>query len=249
MIEHQNTVIVIPTRMASSGLPGKPMVDVGGKPLIVHAWAQAREAKLGHVLVAAVELEIANAIKKQGGDAIVTAPQLKSQLDRAASALELKDPAKLYQNVVILAGDMPFLDANAIRRCLAGLTNEQVDAAILAAPLASEDDLTDGTIKIIAPLGPSREVAYVRDVKRNVPPDQAALAWQFVGVTAYRRATLEKLAASMPSQNEFARQLELMRALDLGHKVAAVLIDEAPLRVASRTALERARNLMKVNRE
>ncbi len=246
MIENQNTVIVIPARMASHGLPGKPMVDVQGKPLIVHAWAQAREAKLGNVLVAAPEFEISVAIRNAGGDAIVTPPQLKTHLDRTAAALDLKDPARVYQNVIILAGDMPFVDANAIRRCLAGLTNEQVDMVTLAAPLSGPEALDDSSIvKIVAPLSDTREVAYVRDFRRVADAETAAMTWQFVGITAYRRPALEKLANSVPSQNEFARQLEQMRALDLGHKVAAVYIDEIPLRVASREALERARNLMK----
>jgi 3-deoxy-manno-octulosonate cytidylyltransferase (CMP-KDO synthetase) len=246
MIENQNTVIVIPARMASRRLPGKPVLDLGGKPLIVHAWTQAREAKLGAVLVAAAENEIAMAIRAAGGDAIVTPPQLKTHLDRTAAALELRDQARQYQNVIILAGDMPFIDANTIRRCLAGLINDQVDVVALAAPLTDASQLEDQDItKIIAPLSESREVAYVRDFRRVVEAGNAASAWAYVGVTAYRRTALEKLAATMPSQNEFARTLEQMRALDLGHKVAAVRIDEAPLRIDSRATLERARKMAK----
>ncbi len=222
------------------------MLDLGGKPLVIHAWTQAREAKLGSVLVAAAENEIATAIRAAGGDAIVTPPQLKTHLDRTAAALDLRDQLKQFQNVVIMAGDMPFIDANAIRRCLAGLTNDQVDVATLAAPLTDQSQLEDQDVtKIIAPLSDAREVAYARDFRRIVGADSAAMAWALVGITAYRRAALEKLAATMPSQNEFARTLEHMRALDLGHKVAAVRIDEAPLRIDSHAALERARKMAK----
>ncbi len=246
MIENQNTVIVIPARMASRRLPGKPMLDLGGKPLIVHAWNRARESKLGSVLVVAAENEIATAIRLQGGDAIVAPPQLKTHLDRTASALELRDQARHFQNVVILSGDMPFIDANAIRRCLAGLTNEQVDAVALAAPIVDSSQLEDQELtKIIAPLSATREVAYARDFRRLVDAESAATAWLFTGIIAYRRTTLDKLAATMPSQNEFARSIEQMRALDLGHKVAAVRIDEAPLRIDSRDDLERARKMAK----
>ncbi len=246
MIENQNTVIVIPARMASRRLPGKPMLDLGGKPLIAHAWGRARESKLGSVLVVAAENEIATAIRTAGGDAIVAPAHLKTHLDRTAAALDLRDQARHFQNVVIMSGDMPFIDANAIRRCLAGLTNEQVDVVALAAPILDPTQLEDQDLtKIIAPLSTAREVAYARDFRRLVDAESAASAWLFTGIIAYRRTALDKLAATMPSQNEFARSIEQMRALDLGHKVAAVRIDEAPLRIDSRDDLERARKLAK----
>ena len=90
MIDHQNTIIVIPARMAAIRLPGKPLADIHGVPMIVHVWRRAVEAKLGHVLVAAGDNAIAAAIRNAGGDAIVTPPNLPSGSDRVAAALALR---------------------------------------------------------------------------------------------------------------------------------------------------------------
>src|SRR3990170_4063782 len=100
MIENHNTIVVIPTRMASTRLPGKPLADIHGLPMIVHVWKRAVEAKVGPVLVAAAENEIAEVVRAHGGDAIVTDPALPSGSDRIAAALRLRDPGGRYDFVV-----------------------------------------------------------------------------------------------------------------------------------------------------
>src|SRR5258707_15462522 len=100
MIEQQNTIIVIPARMASTRLPGKPLADICGLPMIVQVWKRAVEANVGQVLVAAAENEIAQAVKAHGGDAIVTEPGLPSGSDRIHQALQLRDPAGRRQYVI-----------------------------------------------------------------------------------------------------------------------------------------------------
>src|SRR4051812_7650655 len=104
MIENQNTIVVIPARMASTRLPGKPLADIQGLPMIVHCWKRAVEANVGQVLVAAAELEIADAIRAHGGDAIMTNPALPSGSDRVAEALSLRDPQGVFRFVVNLQG-------------------------------------------------------------------------------------------------------------------------------------------------
>ena len=124
MIEFNNTIVVIPARMASVRLPGKPLADIHGIPMIVHVWKRAVEANVGKVLVAAAENEIADAIRSHGGDALATDPALRSGSDRVAAALKLRDPQGKFTAVVNLQGDLPTIDPLAIQRCLAGLTNE-----------------------------------------------------------------------------------------------------------------------------
>ena len=141
MIEHTNTIVVIPARMASVRLPGKPLADINGEPMIVHVWKRAQEAKVGQVLVAAAESEIVSAIRARGGDAIVTDPKAPSGSDRIAEALRLRDPERRWQYVVNLQGDLPTIDSLAIRRCLAGLMNEAVDISTIAARIEAEADV------------------------------------------------------------------------------------------------------------
>jgi 3-deoxy-manno-octulosonate cytidylyltransferase (CMP-KDO synthetase) len=246
MIDHQNTIIVIPARMAATRLPGKPLADINGVPMIVHVWRRAMEAKLGHVLVAAGESEIAAAIRDAGGDAIVTEAHLKSGSDRVAAALALRDPDQQFSHVVNLQGDLPTIDPLSVRRCLAGLTNEPVDISTIATEIHSDEDRNNPHIvKAIAPLGPDREVAFARDFVRVLGADHLAPHWHHIGIYAYKRASLEAFVRLPQSLREKDRSLEQLRALDNGMKIAVVQVDTAPLGVDTPQDLETARRLLK----
>ena len=246
MIDHQNTIIVIPARMAATRLPGKPLADINGTPMIVHVWRRAVEAKLGHVLVAAGESEIAAVIRDAGGDAIVTQSGLKSGSDRVAAALALRDPDRIFSNVVNLQGDLPTIDALSVRRCLAGLTNNTVDISTVATEILSDEDRNNPNIvKAIAHLGPEREVAFARDFVRVLTDDHPAPHWHHIGIYAYKRASLEAFVRLPQSAREKERSLEQMRALDNGMKIAVVQVDSNPLGVDTPQDLETARRLLK----
>ncbi len=242
MIEQQNTIIVIPARLAAKRLPGKPLADIWGEPMIVHVWRRAVEAKIGHVLVAAGDLPIAEAIKRAGGDAIMTEANLPSGSDRVAAALALRDPLGRYTHVINLQGDLPTIDPLSVQRCLAGLTNEQVDIATIAALISDEADVANPNIvKAIAPLGPQREVAFARDFLRLLPPGHEGPHWHHIGIYAYKREALEKFVSLPPSAREKERSLEQMRALDNGMHIAVVRVDAVPLGVDTPVELEAAR--------
>jgi 3-deoxy-manno-octulosonate cytidylyltransferase (CMP-KDO synthetase) len=246
MIENHNTIVVIPARMASTRLPGKPMADIHGQPMIVHVWKRAIEANVGQVLVAASEIEIVNAIKDRGGDAIVTDPRLPSGSDRIAQALELRDPGRRWQYVVNLQGDLPTIDALAVRRCLAGLLNESVDVSTIAALIDNEADvLNPNIVKAIVPLSDEREVAFARDFVRKLGPLHKPPYWHHIGIYAYKRASLERFVALPVSENEASRKLEQMRALDNGMKIAVVRVDSVPLGVDTAAELDQARQILK----
>jgi 3-deoxy-manno-octulosonate cytidylyltransferase (CMP-KDO synthetase) len=248
MIEHHNTIIVIPARMASSRLPGKPMADIAGKPMIVHVWQRAIDADVGHVLVATAEGSIADAIRKAGGDAIVTEANLPSGSDRVQAALRLRDPQNKFRHVINLQGDLPTIDPLAIKRCLAGLMNESVDIATVAAKITNQEDVHNPHIvKAIAPLSDDREVAYARDFLRVVDSSISAPYWHHIGIYAYRREALERFVSLPVSALERERSLEQMRALDNGMRIAVVSVDSVPLGVDTAADLERARNLLKAS--
>jgi 3-deoxy-manno-octulosonate cytidylyltransferase (CMP-KDO synthetase) len=246
MIENHNTIVVIPARMASTRLPGKPLADIHGLPMIVHVWKRAVEAKVGQVLVAAAENEIAEVVKAHGGDAIVTDPNLPSGSDRIAAALRMRDPRGKYEFVLNLQGDLPVIDPLAIQRCLAGLTNEGVDISTIAAAIADPADVANPNIvKAIAPLNGEREVAFARDFVRQVGPGHQPPYWHHIGLYAYRREALERFVALPVSPREEERRLEQMRALDNGMKIAVVRVDTVPLGVDTAAELEIARQLLR----
>jgi 3-deoxy-manno-octulosonate cytidylyltransferase (CMP-KDO synthetase) len=246
MIELANTIVVIPARLASTRLPGKPLADIHGQPMIVHVWRRALAANVGQVLVAAAENDIAEAVRRQGGDAMATDPNLPSGSDRIAQALALRDPARKFQYVVNVQGDLPTIDPLAIQRCLAGLANEQVDIATIAAPIttAAERD-NPNVVKAIAPLSATREVAFARDFLRTLTPEHEPPFWHHIGVYAYRRAALERFVALPVSARERERRLEQMRALDHGMRIAVVRVDAVPLGVDAPEDLEQARLMLR----
>lgn len=246
MIENQNTIVVIPARMASTRLPGKPLADIHGLPMIVHVWKRAVEAKVGPVLVAAAENEIAELVKAHGGDAIVTDPALSSGSDRVAEALRLRDPGGKFDFVLNLQGDLPVIDPLAIQRCLAGLMNESVDIATIAALIADPADVANPNIvKAIAPLGEDREVAFARDFVRRIGPEHEPPYWHHIGLYAYRREALERFVALPVSPREAERRLEQMRALDNGMRIVVVRVDTVPLGVDTPAELEIARQVLR----
>jgi 3-deoxy-manno-octulosonate cytidylyltransferase (CMP-KDO synthetase) len=246
MIENQNTIVVIPARMASTRLPGKPMADIHGLPMIIHVWKRAVEANVGQVLVAAAENQIAETIRAHGGDAIVTDPALPSGSDRIAEALRLRDPEGRFTFVLNLQGDLPTIDALSIRRCLAGLVNEKADISTIAARIDTEADAANSNIvKAIAPLSDEREVAFARDFVRVLGPGHEPPYWHHIGVYAYRRSILERFVALPVSEREADRKLEQMRALDAGMRIVVVRVETVPLGVDTPAELEAARKFLR----
>ena len=246
MIENQNTIVVIPARMASTRLPGKPLADIHGLPMILHVWKRAVEANVGQVLVAAAEIEIAEAVRQHGGDAIVTDPAHPSGSDRIAEALQLRDPEGRFSFVVNLQGDLPTIDPLSVQRCLAGLVNEQADISTIAARIEDQADVDNPNIvKAIAPLSAEREVAFARDFLRQVGPDHPPPYWHHIGVYAYRRPVLERFVSLPVSEREAGRRLEQMRALDNGMRIVVVRVDTVPLGVDTPAELETARKMLR----
>lgn len=246
MIDNRNTIVLIPARMASTRLPGKSLADINGLPMIVQCWKRAMEANIGQVLVAAAEVEIADVVRAQGGDAIVTDPALPSGSDRIAEALALRDPQRRFEYVVNLQGDLPTIDSLSIQRCLAGLTNEAADISTIAAKIARDEDVANPNIvKAVAPLSDEREVAFARDFLRSVGPEHSPPYWHHIGVYAYKRAVLERFVSLPVSEREAERKLEQMRAMDNGMRIAVVRVDTVPLGVDTPAELETARRMLR----
>ena len=227
-------------------LPGKPLADIGGLPMIVHVWRRAIESKVGPVLVATAETKIAEAIRDAGGDAINTDPNLPSGTDRIAQALSLRDPQEQFRYVVNIQGDLPTIEPLSVQRCLGGLVNEPVDISTIAAEITDPADLGNPNIvKAIAPLGQVREVAYARDFVRTVSADQLPPHWHHIGVYAFKRDALSRFVSLPVSALEAERKLEQMRALENGMRIAVVRVDSVPLGVDTPADLAMARRMLK----
>ena len=238
-----NPLVLIPARMAATRLPGKPLADIGGQPMIVRAWRQAMESGLP-VAVAAGDPEIVAAIEAAGGVAVLTDPDLPSGSDRIRAALDALDPDGAHDAVINLQGDMPFADPGLALACAALLHGEPAcDIATLVAPEAGPADRTNpDVVKAVLALAEGerhgRALYFTRSTLYGDGP-----VWRHIGLYGYRRAALERFCAAPPSPLERREKLEQLRALELGLQIWAAVIDAAPLSVDSPADLEAAQGL------
>jgi len=238
-------IVLIPTRMGSTRLPGKPLADIAGEPMIVQVCRRALEAGVGRVVVAAAEAEIAAAVRPRGLEAVVTDPDLPSGSDRIAAALREIDPERQFGIVLNLQGDLPTIEPAVVRACLDALSLPGADISTVAALITDPDEAArPDVVKAIAPLdgaeGPVQAIDFVRRLPEGAEPPY----WHHIGIYAYRRAALERFVALPPSVREQERRLEQMRALDAGMTIAIARVDTVPLGVDTPADLERARTLI-----
>ncbi|WP_455374030.1 3-deoxy-manno-octulosonate cytidylyltransferase [Limibacillus halophilus] len=244
-----NPIIVIPARMAASRLPGKPLADIAGLPMIVQVWRRAAEADIGPVVVAAGEKEILDAVLAAGGEAVLTDPGLPSGSDRIHQALSRLDPDGRHDIVVNLQGDLPTLEAAALVRVTEPLADPAVDIATLCAQITeAEERGNPNVVKIAAAFegraGRARALYFSR---APVPYDQGDASlplYHHIGIYAYRRAALERFVSLPPSPLEKREKLEQLRALEAGMHIEVALVDTVPLGVDTPADLERARALL-----
>lgn len=145
-MQHHDTLIIIPARMASTRLPNKPLADIAGKPMIVHVWERAMEAKVGEVLVACDSNEVAQAVTDAGGQAILTRPDHPSGSDRIWEAYTHFDLEGRFSTIVNVQGDLPTLDPRLVHAVLEPLKNPAVDIGTLACVIREEDEKTDPAV-------------------------------------------------------------------------------------------------------
>ena len=238
-----NPLIMIPARMAATRLPGKPLADIGGKPMIVRAWEQAMASGF-RVAVAAGDPEIVSAVTVAGGEVVQTDPDLPSGSDRILAAAQAVDPDGVHEVVINIQGDMPFASPGLAQACAELLARES--ACDIATLVAAEADVSDRTnpdvVKAVLALpngGTSgRALYFTRSTLYGDEP-----VWRHVGIYGYRREALARFCAAPPSPLEKREKLEQLRALEMGLQIWASVIDEAPLSVDNPADLEAARAL------
>jgi 3-deoxy-manno-octulosonate cytidylyltransferase (CMP-KDO synthetase) len=238
-------LILIPARMASTRLPGKPLADIAGEPMIVHVWRRAMAAKLGRVWVATDAPAIVEAVEKSGGAAVLTRSDHASGTDRIHEALAKVDPGRRAEIVVNMQGDEPTLEPNSLVAAVAVLLDDSsVDIATLAAAIKTPEQRDNpNVVKVVGtPAGPSRLRALY--FTRAAAPAGAGPLYHHIGLYAFRRAALERFVTLPPSPLEQREKLEQLRALEAGMRIDAALVDTVPLGVDTAADLETARAVL-----
>jgi 3-deoxy-manno-octulosonate cytidylyltransferase (CMP-KDO synthetase) len=237
-------IVLIPARMASTRLPGKPLADIHGEPMIVHVWRRAMEAGIGPVVVAAEDERILSAVRAAGGEAVMTRADHGSGSDRIHEALQTIDPEGRFDTIVNVQGDLPTIDPAEIRACFAPLEDPAVDIATLATPIQREEERDDpNVVKAVGTEVAKNRLRALYFTRARAPWGDGALL-HHIGLYAYRRAALAKFVALPHSPLEKRERLEQLRALEAGMRIDIALVDVAPLGVDTPEDLSRARAML-----
>jgi len=216
-----NPIVLIPARMASTRLPGKPMALIDGEPMIVQVWRRAVESFKGEIVVACDSDAIAEAITRAGGRAVLTDADLPSGSDRIYQALQKIDPEKNHDVVINLQGDMPTLDTSLVAQVLKLMENSEVDIGTLAAVIRDERERGDAAVvKVVTnyqlPVTSKGRALYFS--RATIPHGDGPL-YHHIGIYAYRREALEHFVTLPPSPLEKREKLEQLRALEAGMRI------------------------------
>lgn len=237
-------LVLIPARMASTRLPGKPLADISGLPMIVQVARRAEEAGVGRIIVAVDDRRVFDAVSGAGFTAVMTAETHQSGSDRIFEALQAADPDGRAEIVVNVQGDLPTIEPEAIRAALRPLEDPAVDIATLTTEITVEEEKTNpNVVKVVgAPLS-DRRLKALYFTRATAPYGEGPL-YHHIGLYAYRRAALERFVSLGPSTLETREKLEQLRALEAGMRIDVEIVDGVPLGVDTPEDLEKARAIL-----
>ena len=237
-------LVLIPARMASTRLPGKPLKDIVGLPMIVHVLRRAQEAGVGRVAVATDTQEIADAVIADGGVAVMTSPDHPNGSSRIHEAMQKLDPDGKAEIVINLQGDFPTITTDNIRDVLPPLEDPAVDIATLASQIhTEEEDLAPSVVKAIGTSLGGRRMRALYFTRATAPTGNGP-RYHHIGLYAYRRAALERYVSLPPSPLELQESLEQLRALEAGMRIDFTIVDTVPRGVDTPADLETARGIL-----
>ena len=235
-------VIIIPARMAASRLPGKPLADIGGKPMIRHVWERAMAADIAPVWVATDHEEIAAAIREAGGQAVMTRDDHPSGSDRTFEAVSRIDPDGRFDVILNLQGDLPEMDPDIAVTLLQAVRDGGAELSTLVTPASAEEAARSQVVKAVVSWQEGRNLGRALYFSRAVIPHGDAQLFHHIGVYGWQRAALARFVALPPSPLETAEKLEQLRALEAGMKIAVAAIESAPAGVDTEADLAATRS-------
>lgn len=237
-------LVLIPARMASTRLPGKPLADICGLPMIVQVAMRAQEAAIGRVVVAVDDIRVFDAVSAAGFEVVMTSSDHQSGSDRIFEALQKVDPAGKAKFIVNVQGDLPTIGPETVRAALRPLENEAVDIGTLTTEIDNEEDKTaPHIVKVVGSPVSDTRLRGLYFTRATAPYGKGPL-YHHIGLYAYRRAALERFVSLGPSTLERREALEQLRALEAGMRIDAEIVDTVPLGVDTPADLEKARRIL-----
>ena len=240
-----NPLVIIPARMASTRLPGKPLADINGIPMIVQVWQRAIEADVGPVVVACDEQIVFQAVSDAGGRAVLTSPHHPSGSDRVYEALCAIDPSADFDVIVNVQGDLPTVEPGAVRSALKPLTDAKVDIATLVSEITDEAEKDNpNVVKAVVSFADGATIGRALYFSRQRVPSGDGPLYHHIGLYAFRCDQLRRFIALKPAPLERRESLEQLRALEAGMRIDVALVDTVPLGVDTPADLDRARQML-----
>lgn len=239
-----DVVVVIPARYNSTRLPGKPLIDIAGKPMVQHVYEKANSARfVEQVIVATDDQRIYDVVIGFGGKCVMTDKNHQSGTDRLVEVME-KIPAKIYLNA---QGDEPLIPADVISLLAEYmLKNEQVDVGTLCHSITGEESKNPNSVKVV--INAENKALYFSRSPIPYPRnEQEAEYLKHIGIYAYRNATLSRYKTLPASMLEKSESLEQLRLLDAGVDIRALVVEAIPTGVDTLKCLEKVRQVMETD--
>ena len=228
------SVVIIPSRMASTRLPGKPLMEINGIPMIQRVWQQATESNIGEVFVACSEIEVHDLIVNNGGKAIMTDPNLPSGTDRVHSAfLKIKNN-KNIDVIINLQGDMPLINPEHILKVIDPI-KRNFAIGTLATNL-NDNELNNPNVTKVEVDFKKNEIAQALSFYREVTIENKNL-YHHVGIYSYTPDSINTFINLPKSKNEIELSLEQMRAMDSNIPIGVTYVPEVPMSVDTKEDL------------
>ncbi len=237
------TLVIIPSRMASKRFPNKPLALIDDIPMIQRVWEQAKKSNVGEVYVACSEKEVFDLITNQGGNAIMTDPNLPSGTDRVYAALKKIEKNNDFESVINLQGDMPLIDPEHIKK-----VNEPIKYGYLMGTLSTNLSLDEekniNITKVKIKWEKNNNIGEAIDFYKN-SKNNITNVYHHVGIYSFNLSCLKKFVNLEPSKNELNLNLEQLRAIDAGIKIGITYVEDVPISIDTKDDLINIQNIIK----
>ena len=225
------TLVIIPSRLSATRLPGKPLLKINGTSMISHVFKKAEEANIGEVIVATEDQEIVEDVKKNGGQAILTKKKHKTGTDRIYEALQKFDASNI-DLVMNLQGDEPLMNIEDIRDLNNQMKKNQSELGTLASEIKDKTVFENqNVVKVITTekldgINFPQGIDFQRKITKNIEN-----IYHHLGIYCYQKETLKKFVSFNQSINEIKNKLEQLRALDNNIKINVARAKSSPIGV------------------
>jgi len=236
------TIGVIPARWDSSRFPGKPLADLGGRPVLAWVWERAVAAELDEVLVATDDERIVQAVREFGGQAVVTPPEIETGTERVAAALDGRDAGI----VVNIQGDEPFIRPEMINTALAVLKDDREASVSTLVRRTSDPGRISDPNRVKAILDQRGRALYFSRAAIPFPrfSEPHRQVWEHIGLYCYAPEFLDTFLKLTPTEAERAEGLEQLRVLESGYKIITAQVQGETVGIDTPEDLERARSML-----